>query len=176
MVDIPASGTSEPRMRIPELPGWQRDTEIEEADDNIRLALSTPGARGTEPAAVAVMVSVMPDGAPEEVFDGFHAGMAEALEQAGLPTDVTATAGTTCGLPSEMVSFAVPVANPALGSAMNGLADQEAPTLAVVTESGGQNFLITVIQTVDSRDQEHQREAETILSGFEVLPLESSAA
>jgi hypothetical protein len=46
----------------------------------------------------------------------------------------------------------------------------------VVTESGGQTYLITVIPTVDPRDREHQRDAETILGGFEVLPQESSTA
>jgi len=158
MLDVPASSSSEPRMRIPEPLGWQRDTELEDYDSNIRLALWNPHAAGEN--SVGVMVWVVPDANPAAIFDKFEMGLVKGLEHEGLPTDVTRTANTLCGLPSEMITFA----------AADSATGDTASTLAVVAESGGDTYLITVLQVVDPEDQAQLRETETMLTGFEVLP------
>jgi hypothetical protein len=163
MLDVPTSNSSEPRMRIPEVPGWQRDPETEDLDPNIRLALSnTDAARGN---TVAVMISELPDAEPATIFDNFEAGLVEGLELEGQPTDVTRIANTLCGLPSETITF--------------GAADSTTgavSTMAVVAQSGGETYLIAVVPAVDPEDPAQLRDAETILTGFEVLPQDATAA
>jgi hypothetical protein len=170
MLDVPAGNSGEPRMRIPELPGWERDPQIEDTFGGARLALSNTENVAGELPAVVVMVEQVPDGESETIFDDFHSGMVQGLEQEGMPADVARTAKTHCGLPAEMVTFTV--------TDTAGWTAETLPmtTLVVVTESGGETYLIAVMQTVDPADSEHLREAETILSGFEVLPQDSAAA
>lgn len=164
MLDVPASSSTEPRMRIPEPPGWERDLEAEDYDPNVRLALSNTGAAASG-STVGVMISEVPDAEPATIFDDFEVGLVEGLEQEGLPTDVTRTTNTLCGLPAEMITF--------------GVADwptESAGTLAVVVESGGDTYLIAVVQAVDPETPAQRRAAETILTGFEVLPQDETAA
>jgi hypothetical protein len=164
MLDVPVSSSSEPSMRIPEPLGWQRDLDFEDYDPNVRLALSnTDEAAGD---GVAVMIKEVPDANPAAMFDNFEMGLVQGLEQEDLPTDVTRTANTLCGLPSEMMTFAVT-------DAATGVS---ATTLVVVAESGGDTYLISVLQTVDPAHQAQLREAETILTGFEVLPQDGTVA
>lgn len=160
MLDIPAGSSSEPMMRIPELPGWDRDAEAEDADPNVRLALSDDDEN-----VIAVMVQETPDQDAQTIFDSFEAGVIEGLEQQGLPTEVTRTSHTLCGLPSETVTFGV-----------SDTSSDSADTLAVVGESGGDTYLIAVVQGVDPHNPARLREAEKILSGFEVLPVDAAEA
>ena len=173
MLEVPASGSTEPMMRIPEPAGWERDSEAEEYDPTIRLALSNTGpSAGVN--AVAVMIREVPDADPATIFDTFEVGLVEGLEQEGMPTDVTRTARTLCGLPSEMITFSS--ADSTAGAAVNAVPGESASTLAVVVESGGDTYLIAVVQAVDPENPERLREAETILTGFEVLPQDATAA
>jgi hypothetical protein len=173
MLEVPASSSTEPMMRIPEPAGWERDSEAEEYDPTIRLALSNTGAFAGG-NAVAVMIREVPDAEPATIFDNFEVGLMEGLEQEGLPTDVTRTARTLCGLPSEMITFRS--ADSTAGAAVNAVPSESANTLAVVVESGGDTYLIAVVQAVDPENPERLREAETILTGFEVLPQDATAA
>jgi hypothetical protein len=164
MLDVPVGSSSEPRMRIPEPAGWQRDLDIEDYDPNVRLALSDTAAGPGY--GVSVMIRQVPDAEPATIFDNLEMGMMEALEQEKLPTDVTRAANTLCGLPSEMMTFAV----------TDAPSGESATTLVVVAESGGDTYLISVMQIVDPEDEAQVREAETVLTGFEVLPQDATAA
>src|SRR3712207_3298777 len=63
MLDVPASSRSlEPRMRIPEPAGWERDPEAEDYDPNVRLALSNTDAASEN--TVGVMITEVPDAEP----------------------------------------------------------------------------------------------------------------
>jgi len=163
MLDVPVKSSSEPRMRIPEPLGWQLDLDAED-DPNVRLALANTYAAPGD--GVAVMIKEVPDANPAAIFDNFEMGLVEGLEQEDLPTEVTRTANTLCGLPSEMMTFAVT-------DAWTGI---KATALVVVAESGGDTYLISVLQAVDPADQAQLREVETILTGFEVLPHDGTAA
>jgi hypothetical protein len=170
MLDVPASSSTEPRMRIPQPSGWDRDTELEDQDANIRLAVSNTDAQN----AVAVLVRSVPDADAQTIFDDFHAGLVEALDEEGLPADLNRTAGTLCGLPSETVTIAG--TETTMGTAVNTLPSDPATTLVVVAESGGDTYLIAVVQTIDPDSPTQRRAAETILTGLEVLPLSTAAA
>jgi len=164
MLDVPVGSSSEPRMRIPEPAGWQRDLDVEDYDSNVRLALSNTHAAAGQ--GVAVMIKEVPDGSAATIFDKFEMGLVEGLQQEDLPTDVTRSANTLCGLPSEMMTFAV--ADATVGDSVTAL--------VVVAESGGDTYLISVLQAVDPEDHAQLREVETILTGFEVLPQDATAA
>jgi hypothetical protein len=169
MLDVPAAGSTEPQIRIPQPTGWERTPELEKDGSPTRLALSD------DDAAVIVMVRSIPEGDPAVIFDNFQEGMLIGAEQEGLSAELTSTPGTVCGLPAETVSIAA--AEPAMGGAVNALpSDDPFKTVAVVAESGGDTYLIAVVQVGGSEDPAQQSEAETVLSGIEVLPQHATVA
>ena len=172
MVDVPTSG-AEPQMRIPEPAGWAHSPEVEDIDATVRFAIANSGTGPIEHTA-AVIVQQVPDDDPEAIFDDFEAHMAQFLEAEGIQTDLTTTAGTLCGLPSATIKYAAPFMS--LGTTLDAMPAGDATNLLVVTESGGDTYLVAVVQTNESHDPEFQRDAETILTGFEVLPQSETAA
>jgi len=169
MLDVPANSSTEPQIRIPQPAGWERTPELEEEGPATRLALSDGDA------GVIVMVRSIPEDDPAVIFDNFHTGLVIGAEQEGLSADLTRTPGTVCGLPSETISLAA--AKPAMGGAVNTLpSDDPFNTVAVVAESGGDTYLIAVVQVGGSEDGAQQSEAEMVLAGIEVLPQEATTA
>jgi hypothetical protein len=160
MLDVPSTRSTEPRMRIPQPAGWEPSTEFEEADPSLVLASSNTGDELPQ-GRVAVFVEPVSDAEVPTLFDDFTAGLEQVLAEEGLPSELTRTAGTHCGLRSETVAVAGP---------------DPASTLLVVAESGGDTYLIAVAQTTNPDSPSHRRNAETILTGFEVLPQDSAAA
>jgi hypothetical protein len=63
-----------------------------------------------------------------------------------------------------------------MGAALNAMPGSPATTLLVVAESGDDTYLIAVVQDIDPDNPKYQRDAETILTGFEVLPQDGTAA
>jgi len=169
MLDVPANSSTEPQIRIPQPAGWERTPELEEEGPATRLALSDGDA------GVIVMVRSIPEDDPAVIFDNFHTGLVIGAEQEGLSADLTRTPGTVCGLPSE--TFSLESAEPAMGGAVNTLpSDGPFNTVAVVAESGGDTYLIAVVQVGGSEDAAQQSEAETVVAGIEVLPQEAATA
>jgi hypothetical protein len=160
MVEIPTSG-AEPQMRIPEPEGWERSAEVESVDGTIRFAIANSG-NGPIHHTTAVMVERVPDAAPQTIFDDFETHLARMLGEEGMPTDLTTTAGTVCGLPSTTITYGAPA--------------EQATNLLVVTESGGDTYLVAVVQTTVPGDAKYEHDAETILTGLEVLPQTETAA
>ena len=167
MLDVPAASDTEPAMRIPQPRGWEPDAELADVDASIRLALST-----TDENAVGVLVQRVADADAESIFDDFHTGLMESFEKDGLHPDLTRTAGTLCGLPSERITVAG--AGVSMGDGVNSMPDGPETTLLVAAESGGDTYLIAMVQTIDPDNASQQRDAETILTGFEVLPVAAS--
>jgi hypothetical protein len=161
MLDIPTESATEPQMRIPQPPGWERSNEFYDVDESVRFSLANTDLVGEPPQnAVTVMVESVPDADAQMIFDEFQAGLVEVLDEEGVQGELTRTAGTLCGLPSETVTLAG--ASPAT-------------TLLVVAESGGDTYLIAVVQTVEPDSPTYRHDAETILTGFEVLPQAATA-
>jgi hypothetical protein len=176
MLDVPTTSSTEPQMRIPQPPGWERSTELEDPDEGIRFTLANSDLVANEPPqnVVDVVVESVPDADAQTIFDEFQASLVQILDEEGLPADLTRTAGTLCGLPSETVTLAG--ADMRMGAAVNALPGDPATALLVVTESGGDTYLIAVVQTIEPDNPTYQRDAETILTGFEVLPLAATTA
>jgi hypothetical protein len=169
-IEIPAVTAAEPQLRIPEPAGWEGSTEFatEEAE-NLRFRLvNSPSATSDGPRNVVVVgLEEMPDMGVEAIFDQGHAGLVEAIEEIGLPIDMTMTGGTVCGLPAQTYTSEGSAAG--MGSAAAG--DVPSATyLQVVAQTGGRTYLVCVMTFGDSDSPAYQRDAETILRGFEVLP------
>jgi hypothetical protein len=176
MLDIPTTGSTEPQMRIPQPAGWESTTQLEDPDTSIRLTAANTDADADEPLwnVVDVMVEPVPNADAQTIFDGFQASLSDILREEGVHADLTRTAGTLCGLPSETVTLAG--ADTKMGAALNAMPGNPATTLLVVAESGDDTYLIAVVQAIDPDNPTYQRDAETILTGFEVLPQERTAA
>lgn len=172
MVEIPTSG-AEPQMRIPEPAGWERSTEVEGVDATVRFAIANSG-NGPIEHTTAVMVERVPDADAQTIFDDFEAHLVQILDEEGMQTDLTRTAGEVCGLPSATFTYAAAVMS--LGTTMDEKATEEAKNMLVVAESGGDTYLVAVVQSTVPGNAKYQRDTETILKGLEVLPQTESAA
>jgi hypothetical protein len=162
MVDIPTDSDTEPRMRIPQPSGWQPLSDLGDVEvTRFALVHGDPAEYPRKIVAVAlVRVPNASDADAQAVFDDTEAGLAELFAERGWPTELTATAGTVCGLPAETVTYAgapTPDSHPIT-------------MLWVLVETNGQTYLAMVTQDIEPDDPTYQRQAETILSGFQVLP------
>jgi hypothetical protein len=115
-----------------------------------------------EPAQNVVMVTLesVPDVDAQTIFDKTRADLVEILDEQNVPTDLTTPAGTVCGLPVETITYAG-------DAALNA---RPVTILSVVTKAGGDTFQAAVVQTIEPGNPTYERDAETILMGFEVLP------
>lgn len=169
MLDIPADSDTEPQLRIPVPSGWERSTELDDVDESLRFALANTDLEADErPQNVAVVsLERAPDTDAQATLDDVRGSTKEMLEAKQLPTDFTTTPGTVCGLPAQTLVFA----GTATGSGDMTL-PQGRPTTAlqVVAAAGGHTYLISLMTTTEPNDARYQRDAQTILTGFQVLP------
>jgi hypothetical protein len=163
MLDVPTGGDTEPRMRIPQPPGWEPTAELAGLEDLTRFALMT-GDRadnGFPRNAVGVTVDRLPGNDAQAIFDDTRAALVTLLDERGWPTThLQTTAGTVCGLPSQRLTYA---GDPASGA-------RPTTMLWIAVEVRGDTYLIGLTQTIAPNNPAYQRDAEMILSGFEVLP------
>lgn len=153
MVDIPADGADEPRLRIPQPPGWTPTAKYDHADEAFRFTLVKADAGTVKPHSDVTVMLERHDGADAETtFDKLGAGMADMLRPYGV-TGVESTAGTVCGLPARTFTAA-----------------DSMKAMHVLTEACGTPYLVSVMTAVEPGNVELRREVETILAGFQVLP------
>jgi predicted small secreted protein len=164
LADIPTSDT-EPRMRIPQPPGWEYSAERDNAD-SIRFTLFRPGPIATEPPHDVVLVSLepAPDADAQTIFDGLRANLATSLDAKGLPAELATATTTVCGLPAQTVTYTNTGVQPA----------RTVTTLHVVSKVGGDTYLSAVIATSERDDPTYRDDSKTILEGFEMLPAAAS--
>lgn len=169
MLDIPGASDTEPQMRIPQPPGWERSSELDNVDEVLRFALANTdlGAYEHPQNVVVVGLEPAPDADAQAIFDNLRVELVKMLDAKNLTTDLTTTAGTVCGLPTQTITYA----GTAMGlGAMNAPQGRPATILNVVTKSGGHTYLVTLMTTTEPDNPKYQRDAETILRGFQVLP------
>lgn len=163
MLDVPTGDDAEPRMRIPQPPGWEPTAELAGVEDFTRFALMT-GDRtdnGFPRNAVGVTVDRVPGDDAQTIFDDTRAGLVALLEERGWPaTHLQTTAGTVCGLPSQRLTYAGDLSLGARPTTM----------LWIAAKGRGDTYLIGLTQTIAPNNPTYQRDADMILSGFEVLP------
>jgi hypothetical protein len=159
LLDLDTQSDGEPRVRIPQPPGWERFTDMD--SEMIRAALVNKSltADGFTPNVVYSLDVIGEKIEPQKAFEmgrGSLKGLAGA-------TDMKVTEHTQCGLPAETVRYTIsmpPEAGP-----------HPAVVRSVVTSSGEQTYIVNLtIQSKRPDDPTYQRDSETILNGLQVLP------
>jgi hypothetical protein len=159
LTTIPDRGDDEPVMRIPQPDGWERVTMMD--SELIRFTMRNVGlARdGFAPTAVVTLESHGGFAEASEVFDAQH----DALESGIGATDVRASETTLCELPAEFIDYTTPQ--------LGVLPPHPARVLCAVLQTDDRTFAMTMtVQSADPENPTYVRDAETILSGFQMLP------
>lgn len=159
LTTIPAKNDNEPVMRIPTPPGWVRTTMMD--SELIRFAMRNDDltAQGFTPNAVVTLES-----APGAQDAGLiFTNMRDALESGIGATAVRETERSLCGEPARTFNYQMP--------AMGNVAPHPAVALGAVMRTGGRTFAVSVtVQTLVPEDPTYQRDSESILDGFQLLP------
>ncbi|MGE2721533.1 LpqN/LpqT family lipoprotein [Mycolicibacterium celeriflavum] len=159
LTTIPARNDNEPVMKIPTPPGWVRTTMMD--SELIRFAMRNDDltTQGFTPNVVVTLESA--PGAQDAAL--VFTNMREALESGIGATDVHVTEHTLCGVPARMFDYRMPV--------MGNVAPHPAVALGAVMRAAGKTFAVSVTaQTLDPEDPTYQRDSQTILDGFQLLP------
>lgn len=159
LTTIPARGDNEPVMKIPQPPDWVRATMMD--SELIRFAMRNDRLTTDGFTANVVVTFESAPGSEDAglVFDNMRA----ALESGLGATDVRVTDGTLCGLPTRTFRYQMPV--------MGNIAPHPAIALGVVMHTNDATYAVSLTaQTMDPGNPTYQRDTETMLRGFQLLP------
>lgn len=159
LTTIPALRDGEPVMKIPQPQGWVRSTMMD--SELFRFAMIN---RGLVRDDFASNVVVTLESAPGiEDADRVFESQRESLESTFGATDLRVTEHTLCGLPAETVRYQTP--------AMGNLAPHPGTVVMAVLPTDDTTFAASVtVQTADPENPKYQRDADMILTGFQLLP------
>ncbi|ODQ85141.1 hypothetical protein BHQ17_24405 [Mycolicibacterium holsaticum] len=150
----------EPVLKMPQPPGWERNTWME-SDGIFRFALYNNSMMSTDGVAPSALVSLDEERSltPADSIFMLKRGALSAIGA----TDVTTEKHTVCGLPAETVRY--------LTGAIAGLAPHPATLLLVSLQTADRTYTASLtIEAVDSQDPTFEADAESMLSGFQMLP------
>lgn len=159
LTPIPAHNDEEPVMKIPQPDGWKRvrlmDSEL------IRFTMRNEDlvVDGFAPTAVVTLESHRGITEPREVFDSQQ----DALENAVGATGLEVTQGSLCELPAETIDYVTPQ--------LGRLPPHPARVVTAVMHVENRTYAMTMtVQSADPENPTYKRDAETILTGFQMLP------
>jgi hypothetical protein len=159
MTPISAEANEEPRLRIPQPAGWEVVTAVDA--ETARFQMENPQLTDDDFAWVMVGLESQPGhDDPAMVIDAIREGMLSEAEA----TDVTVTDGTVCGQPAQTLSYTM---------TPDELLSIPAPGTSLVVVTHGTNRTYAAIVTILTTNPDaaaYQDAAETILTGFQVLP------
>lgn len=159
MTKIPGRNDEEPVLAIPQPDGWERVRVMD--SDLIRFTMRNLGlARdGFAPTAVVTLESHRGVADPREVFDAQR----DALENAVGATNLSVAPTTLCELPAETMDYTTPT--------LGVLPPHPARVVTAVLSTEDFTYAMTVtVQSADPDNPLYKRDAETILTGFQMLP------
>lgn len=159
MTDIPTRTDQEPRLRIPQPPGWERTTKLD--SESIRFALRNEGLKsdGFTPNAVVTLQKVGADvGKPQQILDAQN----KQLETKLKVKDLVATPTQVCGSTAQTVTYTAP--------GMGKIPARKATSVAVIYQDGDVNYVSTVtVQTIKDSPA-YAADSATIIKGFQMVP------
>jgi hypothetical protein len=159
MTSIRDHTDEEPVMKIPQPDGWKRVTMMDSELIRFTMRNDSLVKDGFAPTAVVTLESHRGLAEPQEVFDAQH----DALKSAVGATDVKITETTVCELPAETIDYTTPQ--------LGILPPHPARVLTAVLNTEDTTFAMTMtVQSADADNPTYQRDAETILTGFQMLP------
>jgi hypothetical protein len=159
LTTVPNRGDDEPVLKIPQPDGWQRVTMMD--SELIRFAMRNASLEkdGLAPTAVVTLESQLDIADPRTVFDAEHAGLEEGIGA----TDLRVKQHTLCGLPAETIDYTAP--------SMGLLPPHPATSMCAVLHTEDRTFAVSVtVQSTQPDNPVYQRDAEMILTGFQMLP------
>ncbi|MFN8033629.1 MAG: LpqN/LpqT family lipoprotein [Mycobacterium sp.] len=159
MTDIPTRTDQEPRLRIPQPQGWERNTKLD--SETIRFALSNDKlkADGFTPNAVVTLQRIAADqGKPQAILDAQNQQLKTRLKV----KDLTSAPVQVCGSPGQTTNYTAP--------GMGKIPPRKASSVAVVYQAGDVNYVATVtVQTIKDNPTYTADSAE-IIKGFQMIP------
>lgn len=159
MTSIPAHTDEEPVLKIPQPDGWQRVTVMD--SELIRFTMRNESLvnGGFAPTAVVTLESHRGIAEPREVFDGQQKALESALGATKLQVNET----TLCELPAEEMEYLTPQ--------LGVLPPHPAKVLTAVMLADDTTYAMTLtVQSADAENPVYKRDAEAILTGFQMLP------
>lgn len=159
MTSIPDHGDQEPVMKIPQPEGWERVTMMDSELIRFTMRNDAMAKDGFAPTAVVTLESHRGISEPREVFDAQH----DALESAIGATDISVRETDLCELAAQTIDYTTPQ--------LGMLPPHPASVLTAVMQTEDDTFAMTMtVQSADPGNPAYQRDAETILTGFQMLP------
>ena len=161
LITVPRVDADEPTIRIPQPPGWER---VEGRDtDLLRYTMSNKSLQNGNfiPTIVIALESVADEMTADEVFEAQR----KSIAGLGVPEDAMKIDNVEiCGLPAQIVNYQIPqlsVVQPHPGTA-----------LFVAYRSDLRTYCAGLtVQTTAPGNMTYKRDAETMVSGFQVLPV-----
>ncbi|WP_123023315.1 LpqN/LpqT family lipoprotein [Mycolicibacterium stellerae] len=159
MTSIPDHTDEEPVLKIPQPEGWERVTMMDSELIRFTMRNEALAKDGFAPTAVVTLESHPGMAEPREVFDAQQ----DALESAIGATNVSVSETTVCELPAETIDYTTPQ--------IGMLPPHPASVLTAVMHTEDDTYAMTMtVQSADPDNAVFQRDAETILTGFQMLP------
>jgi hypothetical protein len=160
LTPIDPHGDGEPRLRIPQPPGWERASLLD--SDVIRFTMRNKDlvADNFMPTAVVTLESVPGAATDDEtIFDQERAALVDRLGATGLHTKEI----TLCGDKAELVDYDAP--------SMGRIPPRKIRTLMVAATFDTSTYVTTVtVQSTDPDNPVYTRDTDTVLTGFQMLP------
>ena len=159
MTSIPDHTDEEPVMKIPQPQGWERVTLMDSELVRFSMRNGAMVKDGFAPTAVVTLESHPGISEPREVFDAQQ----DALKSGIGATDMIVRQATLCELPAQTVVYNAPQ--------MGMLPPHPESMLTAVMHTENDTYAMTMtVQSTDPGNPAYQRDAETILTGFQMLP------
>lgn len=164
LTPIAPRAAGEPQLKIPQPPGWEQASMLD--PEIIRFTMRNKGLAASDfmPTAVVTLESV--PGADTDnttIFDQERAALVDRLGATGLQIAAT----TRCGDEAQLVDYDAP--------GMGRIPARKAKTLMVANAFHSITYVATVtVQSTDPDNAVYARDADTVLTGFQMLPPEAS--
>jgi hypothetical protein len=160
MTSIDSHAAAEPQLKIPQPPGWERSSMLDSEIIRFTMGNKALSARNFMPTAVVTLES-LPGGRADDqtIFDQERSALVERLGATGLRISET----TLCGDKAELVDYDAP--------SVGRIPPRKAKTLMVTGTFSDNTYVATVtVQSSDPTNAGYARDADTILTGFQMLP------
>ncbi|WP_328360511.1 LpqN/LpqT family lipoprotein [Mycobacterium sp. NBC_00419] len=158
LTTIPSQDRDEPVLKVPQPAGWERVRMMDSELIRYTMRNTDLVSAGFAPTAVVTLESRPGLIEPNDVFDAQRKGLRSGIGA----RDMQSAKTTLCGLPAEMVDYEMP--------SVGGLPPHPARVLCAVLQTDGRTFAMTLtVQSADPGNPTYQRDAETILTGFQML-------
>ncbi|WP_167097964.1 DUF1795 domain-containing protein [Mycobacterium sp. DL592] len=158
LTTIPSREQGEPVLKIPHPAGWERVRMMDSELIRYTMRNTDLVTAGFAPTAVVTLESRPGLTEPNDVFDAQRQGLRSGIGA----KDMQSAKTTLCGLPAETIDYQMP--------SVGGLPPHPARVLCAVLQTDNRTYAMTVtVQSADPGNPTYRRDAETILSGFQML-------